>query len=624
MRHIFSGLLVLALVGCAENPDDEPPTGPRIAALSSPQVVVGEAVSFIGHNLAVRDGGTARVVFAGEYFADDGTTEKVNIGFAAIYDAQVVRGDETLDVLTINRFGPFSNPFHVGDRPGRFEGLVFVEIEDADGMVTRDEDPNTLSLEVGPSLLIDAFEPIESQCGAPALRVLAGIPYQLTVRPVGIKATRFFYSLSQVNDSPGIVEFEHAFGVPVASDTLGDPEAGDTTVIFNPIPSELQSYVSAIRVLAYDNDGNQVETAMPVTVHRPVEVVYDSTPEVAQIYEAVPVSGCTPGGFGTRVGYAERITETRQRSVAVTVSNDWMAKRGQTRNAEWKEGVSTGSSRSQSLGGSETEEERASRQQNVSYNESSSNEVGVSATDGESWNWNMSEGESNTEYEERMNELYGAGNVSGTVGVEAEGSIPGFAKVSGHASTTVGVRAGGATAGTGGTSRTNRSERGFSMAGESSETRSFGSANSESRSESLSESYSLTNRRTRSFEDQESRSESRTYDFTQGASEREVVSEGITESEERSWLESNTHSTTQAFSEFIPKNQFGMFYRQTTRLVRRAEVRAYNLCGLTRHMGELQFNDWTWAPELALATHCDTTPESAFPPAACLIEPCDP
>lgn len=623
-RRASTCLLLFALVGCADTADDGPPTGPRIQTLSSARIVVGEALSFIGYNLGVNDDGAARVVFSGQFYADDGTTERVDMAFAAVADSEVVRAGETLQVLTINRFGPFSNPFHAGDRPGRFEGRVHAEIEDVDGTVTRDEDPNELTLEIGASLIIEAFEPIEAQCGAPALRALAGIPYRLQVRPVGLKATRFLYSLSQINGAPGVVEFEHRLGVPVATDTLGDPDGGDGAVIFNPVPGELQSYVSAVRVLAFDADGNSVETAVPISVHRPVEVVYGGRYELAQIYQAVPVSGCTPGSFGTRVSYSERVSETRQRSVAMKVSNDWMASSGQTRSESWKEGVTTGSSSSQSLGGSETEEQKAEREQNVTYNSSSSNEVGVSASDGESWGWNMSEGESNTEYEERMNELYGAGNVSGTVGVEAEGSVPGFAKVTGHTSTTVGIRAGGATAGTGGTSRTNRSERGFSMAGESSETRSFGSATSEARGESLTGAYSLTNRRTRSYQDESSRSESRTWDFSQGASEREVVSEGVTESEERSWTESSTTETTRRFSGFIPKTGAGIFYRQTSRFVRRAEVRAYNLCGLARHMGELQFNEWTWAPELALGDSCETTPQSRLPAATCIIEPCDP
>jgi hypothetical protein len=162
------------------------------------------------------------------------------------------------------------------------------------------------------------------------------------------------------------------------------------------------------------------------------------------------------------------------------------------------------------------------------------------------------------------------------------------------------------------------------MAGESSETSSFGSATNETRGESLSGAYSLTNRRTRSYQDETAREESRTWDLSEGVSEREVATEGQTTAEERTWVESSSDETVQAVKGRIPRTSAGMFYRQTTRYVRRAEVRAYNLCGLARHAGELQFNEWRWAAELALGESCETQPVSRLAPAACIIQPCDP
>ena len=71
----------------------------------------------------------------------------------------------------------------------------------------------------------------------------------------------------------------------------------------------------------------------------------------------------------------------------------------------------------------------------------------------------------------------------------------------------------------------------------------------------------------------------------------------------------------------------GMFFRQTTRLVKRAEVRAYNKCGLAEQIGELQFNEWEWAPALGLADSCDEGENGLLPVdlprAECRIEPCD-
>ncbi len=617
MTRRYLPFLVL-LAACAERAEEELPTGPRIQALSTQRIVLGEGVSLYGYNLDPDARGEARVVFEGTYTSDDGTNP-VNLAIPAFFDGYLDTAGEHFDVLTIQRLGPFDNPFSEADRPGVFRGKIAAEIVAQDGTVSRDEAPNELDLEIGPSLVVEAFEPIEASCGAPALRALAGVPYKLTVRPVGIKAVSFRYTISNVNGAPGVVDFEHTLGAPVATDTLGESEA----VVFNPIPDSEQFYVAAIRVVATDAEGFSVETALPMTVHRPIEVVYGGHYELAQLYEPVPASGCTPGSINTTVTYSERVSETRQRSVSVTVSRNWMSSQGQTQSETWQEGIRTGESRSSTLGGEETEEERVSESHGLSYNQSNTNEVGFEATDGESWSWSMSEGETNAEYAERMNRIYGEGNFSTTVGVEGSGSVPGFAKVTGKASTTVGVRAGASTAGTTGGQHSERREQGYSMGGSSSESRSFGSATTEERGATLNETYSLTNRTARSYSDTESREESRTWDLSEGVSVNESVSEGQSEAEQRTWVDSSTAETTRTFSGRIPRGRVGMFYRQTQRWVRRAEVRSYNLCGLARHVGELQFNEWTWSPELALGESCDSPPPSQKLPAAeCIIEPC--
>ena len=103
----------------------------------------------------------------------------------------------------------------------------------------------------------------------------------------------------------------------------------------------------------------------------------------------------------------------------------------------------------------------------------------------------------------------------------------------------------------------------------------------------------------------------------------QLVSEGMSEAEQRTWSSTSSSTTIQGYGGFIPNGQFGIFYRQTTRWVKRAEVRAFDLCGVAQHMGELQFSDWTWAPELAIGDSCaGTPPASNLPPAVCRIEPC--
>jgi len=307
----------------------------------------------------------------------------------------------------------------------------------------------------------------------------------------------------------------------------------------------------------------------------------------------------------------------------VTIKREWAQSNGTTRNQNWQEGIAEGTSRSRSLGGTDREEERAQETYGVSYGTSEANSMNYATTDGESWSWSRREGESNTDYEDELNKVYGDGSWSGTVGASAEGSVPGFAKVTGSASTTVGVRAGGAIGNTMGQSRTRTSDRGFSMSGNASETRSFGSTVTDTTSENISGTYALSRARQRSFQDTESRNETRTYNFSEGASQNEVVSQGMSEAEQRTWVSSQSDQTVQAFSGFIPRSKVGIFYRQTTRWVRRAEVRSYNQCGLAEHLGELQFNEWTWAPDLAIGDSCNSQPPPTnLESANCFIEPC--
>ena len=117
---------------------------------------------------------------------------------------------------------------------------------------------------------------------------------------------------------------------------------------------------------------------------------------------------------------------------------------------------------------------------------------------------------------------------------------------------------------------------------------------------------------------------SRTWNLSQGESNSNVVLEGGSSSEGLTISSSENDSTTQSFSGIIPRGQFGIFYRQTTRWVRRAEVRSYNQCGVARHVGELVFNEYTWAPDLAISSQCDERPPLPnLPPAGCMLPPCD-
>lgn len=618
-RNVRSAFALAALTGCSAAPDEPGGRagGVAVVELAQSQVLVGQTFVLFASGLAddpARPLTEVRVHFQGRYTADDGSVSEVDTTAPLLLDGTDAQGRQ---VLRWNRFGPFRNPFHERDRPGRFQGsATLMYARTGDDLPARGK-AMEVTVDVLPSLIVDELQPVGADCGAPALRALAGVAYRMTVRPVGLKATRFSYELNRVNASAGVTNFRHEYAQPVGQDTLGEDEA----VIFEPVGPDEQFYVSAIRVVAWDQAGQTVETVVPLSVHRPMEVAYEGRYELAEVYEPVAVSGCTPGGINTVVEYSESHEEVRQQSVSVTVSRSFGQDRGVSRTEGWQRGISEGESTSSSLGGAESEEETSAEGYGLEYHQSASNEVGFSSSDGESWGWNLSEGVSNTDYESQMNSLYGEGSWSGTVGVEGSGSIPGFAKVTGKASTTVGVSAGAGTATTTGGSRTASAQRGFSSQGSTDNTRSFGSTTTDSQSQTLSGQYALGRGRTSSFEDTTSRNEARTWSLGEGTAESEVVSEGMTEAENETWVRSSSVETSQALSGTIPRGRFGMFYRQTSRWVRRAEVRAYDRCGLATHLGELQFNEWTWAPELAIGDSCDATP-SALPKAQCLIAPC--
>ncbi|MEE2786939.1 MAG: hypothetical protein VX589_06335 [Myxococcota bacterium] len=629
----------MGTVGCASGGDGE-----NMAATTSPlgvstqSLVVGQTLELYVKGLNSVSNNDFQLMFVGRFFGDDGSIEDIRVSQPAILDGTKTENGETYDVIRLSRFGPFGNPFSEADQPGRFEGTVAVQQVNDDGVLTVVRQAQSIELAVEPSIIIDEFQPIEADCGAPALRALPGLAYRLAVRATGIKPVKFTYQFSRINGSAGIVEFVHLFEEPVSTDRLGDGCETDAegnciakigeSVIFNQIDDNEQFYAVAIRIIAEDESGRRVETALPMTVHRPIEVrVKSQQAEVAERYPPVPVSGCMVGGIERRVGYWESKAESRQRSVSMTVSRRFNASNQMSQTDNWHEGITEGESQSARVGESTKEQETSDAAYGVSYNESESNQIGYSTNDGETWSWSEREGETDTEYEDQVNKLYGSGSSSTKVGVSGEGSVPGFAKASGSTSSTVGVTVGGSTGMTDGVSRTRNHSRGHSTSSSESEGRAFGSTVNEDVSREVGGSYALSNSRGRSLSESMARDRSRTWSFSGSSSTSSLVSEGMSESEQSTWSSTDSTRVVTQFFGYIPMAKSGMFFRQTTRLVKRAEVRSYNKCGLAEQIGELQFSEWEWAPALGLADSCDAGESGLLPvdlpKAECRIEPCD-
>ena len=331
-----------------------------------------------------------------------------------------------------------------------------------------------------------------------------------------------------------------------------------------------------------------------------------------------------PSSLRSSVKYSESYTEARQQTVNVSFSRTFLTRNGISSTRSWKEGISEGERISQTVGGTDSESERISESYGINYNQSERNQVGYQSEDGESWSSNAREGESNSTYRDYMAGVYGSTSVEGTVGVKGEFGVPGMGQVTGSTRTSAGVKVGGRYNDRTGDRVGTSSESGWGMSGDRSESTRFGSSTTDNRSESMSGTYALSTDRNRSYSDTNSREQTRTWSFSEGLRQTDVVSQGSEERESQTWVESSSDTTTQGYSGFIPNGKGGMFYRQTTRWVRTASVRGYDLCGVATDLGEMQFNEWTWAPDLALNESCaDGNPKTNMPPAACFIQPCD-
>jgi hypothetical protein len=101
------------------------------------------------------------------------------------------------------------------------------------------------------------------------------------------------------------------------------------------------------------------------------------------------------------------------------------------------------------------------------------------------------------------------------------------------------------------------------------------------------------------------------------------TSTGGSNGENFGWQVSSSDSIGRDFSGTVLASTYGVFYRQTMRLLRRAALVTYNQCGQAEVIGDVDFVDWTWAADLAIAESCPPLPASSLPPAECLIPPCE-
>ena len=637
------------------------PLVPRITGLSKTELTVGETVYVLGDNFLDLEEGRTELVFDGTFQRDsDGAFEKAHFVVTPLFDGQLANDteinglsvDADSSVLRLSRFGPFQVPFTAnGDETGTFSGTLTARNLLTDGGVFEQEEPVDVTIKVRPSIIIRKFEPfvgfeedgktpLYAGCGTPAIRAIQNLPYVLEVEAVGFEPAFFIYDFTAINGMPEQVTFSHP-AKPVCDgsgnncvwkDSIGDPESKQM-IIFNRVEELDTFYWAVVRITATSTDGQSefVETALPISVHRPLEFRLDPGPaKVAEYFEPVPVTGCMCASApGVTADYSETHTEARQNSVSVSVSKTWSQAQGVTNSADWSEGISesTAVSNSTSDNWSHSESETLGETYGITMNHQDSQSANFSNTEGEGWGYSYNEGTDTAEMKTQMGELFGQARASVNVEVGAEGSIPGFAKASGKVGTTVGATVGAKTGNTVGETNGSHSDYGSTTSGQKSNTEAFGSTTTDSTGETLQNSYAL------SAQDQvggtttqgEVQTSSKVYNFGGATSQSDVVTVGDSETWGETWTSTSSDTVSVGTGARIPVGSCAVYFRQTTRLVRKGYLYSHNLCGVRELMGDSTFNEWTWAAALAIGSDScagGNFPTPDLPEVECIVGPC--
>ncbi|MBM4354690.1 MAG: hypothetical protein FJ109_13030 [Deltaproteobacteria bacterium] len=603
----------------------------------------------LGENFVPDGEGRIELAFEGNFERMDGIIEASSFTVSAVLDAELTSEGEVAgipvpagtQVLRLSRFGPYEVPFtKLGNQTGTFKGTLSVRNLDGEGGVLDESDPTHVTLKVKPSIAIRKLEPfvgfnpdgtpVFAGCGTPALRALQNLPYALEVEAVGFEPDFFVYEFQGVNGkTTGTLKLSHPAKGRV--DSIGTPESKQI-LVFNEVPEDMSFYYAGIRVTATvkGKSGDFVETALPISVHRPMEFhLGQSKSRPAEYYEPDAVSGCMPGAIGSSVTYQESHSESRQNAVSVSVAKSWNQSHGVGVSQTWSQGIQESSSvtNEESESWSHSESETLEESYGVNYEHSESQNAQFHSEDGESWEWSYNQGSSNEQMQQDTAEVFGEVSVGVETEVSAEGSIPGFAKVGGKVGTSVGTTVGGSKGTVVGQTVGISSSKGASMGGSHTDGQSFGSTTTDSTGESVNKGYALTSQDEvgKSTSKQETTGTTKVYDFGGATSMEDVVSVGSEESWNETWSTTQEDSTLMSYSGKIPVGRYGVWYRQTTRYVRQAQVYSYNLCGVRELMGNLTFNEWAWAPALAIGDECggNEMPRPDFPQAQCIVPPCN-
>lgn len=484
---------------------------PLLNSISSLSLKVGDPVQFTGANFINDNRATTRLTFRGTFHRAQGGTETVHF----VIEPSVVNANTVL----WERFGPYRVPFSTnGNHIGTFKGeILAANVLHAGGQLIQDGSL-PVEIQVQPSIIVKKFEAVGASCLKASPIILDHVPYVMEVEAIGFAPTSFNYTISagallnKVTTNGGAsdpVLISHQAAGQV--DKLGEQEYFN----FAPVPEGLHGYNASISVTANTLQGNSVSYFLPITIRRPLEIRYDGNVEAAQIYQAVPVSGCLFGDVtGRTVNYTETHSEIKERGFTIGFSTNWQTTYTQAHTDSYGQGGAQ------------------------------ANSVGFTTTDGINVGWSLN------------------AEVGGEVGIGK------LAKV--------GVKVGTGV--------------------------SFGRSHTESMSGD--------------------RTVSANWSYNEAVSESQSASQSVTESGSQIWRVSSTDSESLNYQAQLLPNMYGVFYRQVTRLISTMKVVAYDLCGNWSVVGSMSMSNYTWAPDMAMSSHCPPFPTSNLPAKACLKPPC--
>lgn len=587
MRNRSMLVVLLVTAGCEGALSPPGRAEPTLSAITGP-FVVGSTVTLEGEGFVPPEEGWVDVRFEGVFRGASGSESPVDLTVSLQADAD--------GQLPWTRFGGHRVPFGVGDELGELEGSIAAANRYFDGVAAgegeashpdrRDAVPShgrAVRLPIEPSIVVLDFRASndqanwESDCIEPTPVAFAGVDYVMRVKALGFGPTRVEMQISEgleIDGQPsrGITSVD-------VEPSASDPDEAALIMRFAQVPDHAEGFRMTVLVAAWDDDGHRRSLAYPFVVRRPLQVYFTTPMEIAEVYAPEPVTGCTPGGeTGVESQYSESHSETRTREIAHATQSGWELTRGAEHAETWSHATSTG----------------------IAHEES--REVRVADTRVEGGSSSQTRSFSRTNDRSR----------SRTVGFERSSSDSWQAGGSGGLD--LGVFSIGADASRGWVDGESRSR---------SSTRTSGRSTTRGSSSSSEAHW----QRTQTYEEMNGYSDTTTYEETDEYAVAETRSESIAASlgatETESLSVSTTDTTSLQTTADIPPGRFGVWYRQTTRLVRQGVVVAYDFCGNGSPVGTVTLEDWAWAPNLAVGPSCDgQLPPSNFPAAQCYTPPC--